>query len=111
MTSSIPDSVSPKMLQELHDEKTAECPTCLETTQIVMDAVDSVAEKLQSLGAYLKTADYSLWVLIQYHKAGYERFKEQGNIEQASAYFSDLAQLEQLRDTLNTIEVEAPDQN
>jgi hypothetical protein len=109
MTSSIPDSISPKMLQELHDEKSTECQDCIDKSQIVMDAVDSVAQKIESIGAYLKTADYSIWVLIQYHKAGYDRFKEQGHVEQAAAWYSDLQRLEELRDTLNTIEVECPD--
>ena len=114
MTSSIPDSISRDELLRLQvnaepDFVPEDDYEILEQTQTIMDAVDSVAKKLESVGAYLKTADYSIWVLIQYHQAGYERFKESGNIEQASAYFSDLQRLEELRDTLNTIQVECPD--
>lgn len=111
MTSSIPDSISTDALRRLQvnaepDFVPEDDHEIRQETQTIMDAVDSVAKELKSIGAYLKTADYSIWVLIQYHQSGFERFKESGNIEQASAYFSDLQRLEEMRDTLNTIEVE-----
>lgn len=110
MTSKIPHSISSEKLLQLHTDKSNECPDCSDKSQIVMSAVDSVYEKLNTMTAFQLTADYSLWVLIKYHKQGYEHFKTVGNVKEAAAWYSDQIRLEDLRNSLSSIHTECSDE-